>query len=169
MDKNLIDRINYLARKKKTVGLTEEEFFNAKSLPRNRELMKIMNNLDMGEHIGRGMRRIMNYLKKEDFEISENFLTINFKFDKSVLKYLLTNCTDNCTDDCTDDCTNKLTKNEKIILKYMKENSKITIKKICEQTNLSKRTVLYVIKGLKDKNKIIRIGSDRFGCWHIIE
>ena len=99
----------------------------------------------------------MNHLKKEDFEISENFLTINFKFDKSVLKYLLTNCTD------------KLTKNEKIILKYMKENSKITIKKICEQTNLSKRTVLYVIKGLKDKNKIIRIGSDRFGCWHIIE
>ena len=51
------------------VGLTEEEFFKAKSLPRNRELMKIMNNLDMGEHIGRGMRRIMNHLKKEDFEI----------------------------------------------------------------------------------------------------
>ena len=25
-------------------GFTEEEFFNAKSLPRNRELMKIMNN-----------------------------------------------------------------------------------------------------------------------------
>ena len=158
-------------------GLTEEEFFNAKSLPRNRELMKIMNNLDMGEHIGRGMRRIMNHLKKEDFEISENFLTINFKFDKSVLKYLLTNCTDNCTDDCTDDCTDnctdnctdKLTKNEKIILKYMKENSKITIKKICEQTNLSKRAVLYVIKGLKDKNKIIRIGSDRLGSWHIKE
>jgi predicted HTH transcriptional regulator len=58
---------------------------------------------------------------------------------------------------------------KKIILKYMKENSKITIKKICEQTNLSKRTVLYVIKDLKNKNKIIRIGSDRFGCWHIIE
>lgn len=29
--------------------------------------MKIMNDLDMGEHIGRGMRRIMQYLKKRRF------------------------------------------------------------------------------------------------------
>ncbi|MBP3503518.1 MAG: hypothetical protein J6K18_00115 [Bacilli bacterium] len=47
--------------------LSADEFFKARSLPRNRDLMKIMNDLDMGEHIGRGMRRIMQYLKKRRF------------------------------------------------------------------------------------------------------
>jgi len=45
-------------------GLSEEEFFKAKSLPRNRELMRVMSDLDMGEQLGRGMRRIMKHLKE---------------------------------------------------------------------------------------------------------
>ena len=54
-------------------GLSKEEFFAGRSLPRNRELMRVMGDLDLGEHMGRGMRRIMKVLKEEDFDISENF------------------------------------------------------------------------------------------------
>lgn len=65
--------------------------------------MKIMNDLDMGEHIGRGMRRIMQYLKKEDFEISDNFVVINFNFDEEALAYLNANFTNDCVNDCANE------------------------------------------------------------------
>ncbi len=64
-------------------GLSIDEFFKTRSLPKNRELMKIMNDLDMGEHNGRGMRRMMQYLKKEDFEISDILLLLILSLMKS--------------------------------------------------------------------------------------
>lgn len=152
-------------------GLTEEEFFNAKSLPRNRELMKIMNNLDMGEHIGRGMRRIMNHLKKEDFEISENFLTINFKYDKSVLLYLNKNkvINDEINGEINDEIN--LSKNAKLVLVEITKNSYITRKELSNKISKSERTIDRAIKELKDKGYINEKENNnkKNGKWVIIK
>jgi len=50
----------------------------------------------------------------------------------------------------------------------IKKDSKITIKKICEETMLSQSGVKKIIKKLKEENKIIRVGSLKGGYWKII-
>lgn len=131
-------------------GLSVDEFFKARSLPRNRELMKIMNDLDMGEHIGRGMRRIMQYLKKEDFEISDNFVVINFNFDEEALAYLNANC----TNDCVNDCANESLCLEENVYNLIKQNPKITIQEIADAVSKSKRTINNIINSLKEKGML---------------
>ena len=138
-------------------GLSVDEFFKARSLPRNRELMKIMNDLDMGEHIGRGMRRIMQYLKKEDFEISDNFVVINFNFDSETLAYLNANC----ANDCINDCANKSLTIETKVYNLIKENPNITIQEIADAVSKSKRTLNNIIHRLKEKGMLERIGKTK--------
>lgn len=93
-------------------GLSKEEFFKAKSLPRNRELMRVMSDLDMGEQLGRGMRRIMKHLKEEDFEITDNFLVINFRYSNNALNML---------DTKPSKVGSNLTEQEQIIIEYIKK------------------------------------------------
>ena len=121
--------------------------------------MKIMNDLDMGKHIGRGMQRIMQYLKKEDFEISDNFVVINFNFDEEVLAYLNVNC--------TNDCANESLSLEKNVYNLIKQNPKITIQEIADSVNKLKRTINNVINILKENDLIERIGKTK-GYWKII-
>lgn len=134
-------------------GLSANEFFKARALPRNRELMKIMNDLDMGEHISRGMRRIMQYLKKEDFEISDNFVVINFNFDSEALAYLNANC--------ANDCANKSLTIETKVYNLIKENPNITIQEIADAVSKSKRTINNIINSLKEKGMLERIGKTK--------
>lgn len=68
--------------------ITQEDFFNAVSAPRNKELMRVFKDVDLVEQLGSGMERIMSVYDKSIFEFLPNFLRINFYFDKEVLKYL---------------------------------------------------------------------------------
>lgn len=68
--------------------ITQEDFFNAVSAPRNKELMRVFKDVDLVEQLGSGMERIMSVYDKSIFEFLSNFLRINFYFDKEVLKYL---------------------------------------------------------------------------------
>ncbi len=66
-------------------GLSEEEFFKGRSMPRNRELMRVFSDLDFVEQLGSGMHRILNAYDKNIFKISENFLEICFPFSQDYL------------------------------------------------------------------------------------
>ena len=68
--------------------ITQEDFFNAVSAPRNKELMRVFKDVDLVEQLGSGMERIMSVYDKSIFEFLPNFLRINFYFDKEVLEYL---------------------------------------------------------------------------------
>lgn len=68
--------------------ITQEDFFNAVSAPRNKELMRVFKDVDLVEQLGSGMERIMSVYDKSIFEFLPNFLRINFYFDKDVLEYL---------------------------------------------------------------------------------
>lgn len=58
--------------------------------------------------------------------------------------------------------------NEKIIYMLMKQNPQITIAGIVEKTGISNRTVKRVISSLKEKELIVREGSNKGGYWKII-
>ena len=127
-------------------GLSKEEFFKAKSLPRNRELMRIMSDLDMGEHLGRGMRKIMSCLSEDDFEITDNFITINFNYNHDALNMLETKMKNNIN-------TN-LTEEEQIIIDYIKQYKFIRRSTVQDVLNLKKTRALIILNSMIEKGVI---------------
>lgn len=67
----------------------------------------------------------------------------------------------------TQKTTQKLNNNQIKILKYIKENPKITRNELASKLNISSDGVKYNIKKLIDKNVIERIGPDNGGYWNI--
>lgn len=59
-------------------GMTQEEFFTGLSMPRNKELMRVFRDLDIVEHLGSGIPRILEAYGKECFIFSDNFLRMVF-------------------------------------------------------------------------------------------
>lgn len=59
-------------------GLTETEFFEGISFPRNKELMRIFRDLDLVEQLGSGIPRILKSYSKDCFYFFENFLRMVF-------------------------------------------------------------------------------------------
>lgn len=58
--------------------LTEEEFFEGYSMPRNKELMRIFRDLEMVEYLGSGIPRILQAYTKQAFRFTENFTRMCF-------------------------------------------------------------------------------------------
>ena len=67
----------------------------------------------------------------------------------------------------TQKTTQKLNNNQINILKYIKENPKITRNELVSKLNISSDGVKYNLKKLIDKNIIERIGPDNGGYWNI--
>lgn len=61
-----------------------------------------------------------------------------------------------------------LTKNQISILTAVKENKKITQKKLAEIVGITRKNVLNNMKKLKEKGVLKRVGSDKTGYWKVI-
>ena len=156
------DRFELIACGGLPQGLSKEEFFAGRSLPRNRELMRVMGDLDLGEHIGRGMRRIMKVLKEEDFDISENFLSVNFKFDSRALEML-----DEHTKEVETINTQELTEQEQIIVDYIKQYKFIRRSTVEDILDVKKTRAYEVIASLIEKN-IIKVSGNGSSSKYIL-
>jgi ATP-dependent DNA helicase RecG len=55
-------------------GLSQEEFFEGYSVPRNKEIMRIFKDLGLVEQLGSGVPRILENYSRECFKFSDNFL-----------------------------------------------------------------------------------------------
>jgi predicted HTH transcriptional regulator len=67
------DRIEITSFGSLPQGMTEKEFFEGYSIPRNKELMRVFRDLDLVEHLGSGVPRILRSYGKECFKFTENF------------------------------------------------------------------------------------------------
>ncbi|QES88508.1 Fic family protein [Rhizosphaericola mali] len=65
-------------------GLSQEEFFEGFSVPRNKELMRIFKDLDLVEQLGSGVPRILQAYSKENFQFSENFLRLTLPASEEI-------------------------------------------------------------------------------------
>lgn len=125
--------------------ITQEDFFNAVSAPRNKELMRVFKDVDLVEQLGSGMERIMSVYDESIFEFLPNFLRINFYFDKEVLEYL---------GQTEQDKSNKKKDKIKLILEFCKTPK--SVKEIMEYIGLKHRpTFIYnYLNPLLDQNKL---------------
>ncbi|RKY05993.1 MAG: transcriptional regulator, partial [Planctomycetota bacterium] len=59
-------------------GLSQSEFFEGYSVPRNKEIMRVFCDLEMVEHLGSGVPRILRIYSKDDFVFTDNFVRMVF-------------------------------------------------------------------------------------------
>jgi predicted HTH transcriptional regulator len=162
-------------------GLSKENFFNKRLLPRNRELMRVFKDVGMVEHLGSGMSRILAAYDASVFDIEGNFLVVTFPFAEG---FLLLNGNEvgnentefgNETNDFgneNDDFGNDGNENgndpiEKVLV-LIEENPKIRLDELVTATGISKRSVSREMKKLQEDGVIERIGSPRSGYWKIL-
>lgn len=145
-------------------GLDKEEFFNCRSMPRNRELMRVFKDVGLVEQLGSGMSRILSLYDKSIFNFSSHFLTVTFYFQNSFEK-----CTEKCTEKYTEKCTEKLNDTQEEILRLISENENITQKILADRMGLNRRTIAKNIKYMKDLGVLERIGADKGGVWRVKE
>lgn len=148
--------------------LSQEEFLEGVTAPRNKELIRVFKDVDLIENIGSGVLRILDAYDKNCFKFMEHFLRVTFKYRENPFKYDSENKmpTNDTINDTLKD-TIKLTKNEQQILNLIKNNNSITREEIVNKTKLSDRTISRVIKHLQEENIISREGSKKTGYWKI--
>lgn len=97
--------------------LSKEEFFEGFSMPRNQEMMRIFKDLDLVEHLGSGIPRILEAYSTDCFRFTENFLRMTFsnawdlseEEDNEMPKGDENNTTPHVTDHVTDHATPEVT------------------------------------------------------------
>ena len=127
--------------------------------------MDIFKSCRIVERSGHGVPEVVKVYGKNAYKFSVNTITVTIPFDKNGFNQDGTvNGTVNATVN-----DGVLSKPEKLIMDAISLNGDITRKEMCEQTNLSLRTVARTLDSLKDKGLIYRVGSDKTGHWKIVE
>ena len=124
--------------------------------------MRVFKDVGLVEQLGSGMSRILKEYDKSIFHISEHFIKVEFPFSLPKDNIIIANGDDNGNEIGND--------NLEIMkaLELLEENASVTAKQMAEQMEISTRKVSRIIKELKERGKIIRVGSDRKGYWKII-
>ena len=173
------DRIEIVSSGGLPIGLSKDEFFSGRSLPRNKELMRIFSDMDLAEQLGSGMKKILHYCSKDDFEISDHFISIKLLFNKNDTVERKNDTVERKNDTVerkndtverkNDTVERKNDTVENLIIKLIEMNKKISIDDLVYASNRSRSTIIRIIKKLKENNKIKRVGSDRYGYWEVIK
>ena len=88
-------------------GFNEEDFFLGYSVPQNKELMRVFKDLDLVEHMGSGVPRILESYPTSVFHFSRNFIRVTLPFDKGFRQ-------------ASDQASDQASKNETSILQFCK-------------------------------------------------
>lgn len=150
------------------IGLSREEFFAGRSLPRNKELMRVFSDMDLCEQLGSGMKKILKSYPESIFEISEHFISTKFAFSEEALKVLGEQLAKE-NDTVNDTLNDTLNDTESAVLKELKRNVGVTIADLMKEVGKSRPTITRALAELKAKGYIERVGSDKSGYWKILK
>jgi len=135
--------------------LSEEDFFKCRSMPRNRELMRIFRDMELVEQIGSGMSRILKVYDRSVFELSPSFTVVTFPFEEAFIS--------------SSGKTNGKTNGEiKTLLDVLKTNAEATIPDLAELTGKSQRTISRELREYQDAGLLRREGSRKTGHWEVL-
>ena len=133
---------------------TKEEFLEGFSLPKNKELMKVFNDLDLVEQMGTGIIRILQSYNKESFEFFPNFIRVTFPFNENKFK-LTKNEIQN----------SNITETQNNIIGLMLDSPTITQETLARLLDVNIRTIQRNIKILMDMVLVERTGATKKGKW----
>lgn len=157
-------------------NLSQDEFFEGFSVPRNKELMRIYKDVDLVEQLGSGVPRILEDYGKDCFQFSDNFLRMTFpkevvSDEAEVIEIDLTNSEQIRNDFGTvsEQIRNKFGREIAKAFDAICENPEYTAKQIGNLINKTPRTVENYIAKLKEEGIIERKGAKLGGYWEIIK
>lgn len=133
---------------------TKEEFLEGFSLPKNKELMKVFNDLDLVEQMGTGIIRILQSYNKESFEFFPNFIRVTFPFNENKFKI-----------NKKEIQNNNLTETQNNIIGLMSDSPTITQETLAKLLDVNIRTIQRNIKILMDMELVERTGATKKGEW----
>ena len=139
---------------------TEEEFLQGYSAPKNPELMRVFKDLELVEHLGTGIRRILKRYDKSIYHFFPHFIRVSIKYNQNEFEYNNQNL-------------NKtaylyLTKIQEGIISLIEDRPNITQEEMANILGVTSRTIRNHIKYLIENDYIKRIGADKNGKWIII-
>jgi predicted HTH transcriptional regulator len=162
------DRVEITSSGGLPIGLSREDFFLGRSMPRSRELMRIFTDMELGEQLGSGMQRIMQSYVPDDFEISENFIVARFKYNAHALDVLggqTSQKTSQIASQKTSQSLPKLNSTQEKILDAIDRDNTITTEALADIVGIARRNIAKNIQVLKEMGILKRIGGDRGGYW----
>jgi predicted HTH transcriptional regulator len=129
-------------------GLSEEDFFKCRSMPRNRELMRVFRDLELVEQIGSGMSRILKAYDRSIFEFSPSFTIVTLPYEEGFIMP-----------------DGKINGKIKSTLELLKTSPNATIPQLSEFTGKSRRTISRELKEYQDTGLLKRDGGRKNGRW----
>ena len=180
-------------------GMTREEFLSGRSMPRNRELMRVFRDLELAEQLGSGMRRILSKYPPSVFETSENFISVVFPFraerqgdtisenvarrkadpivedagtgvsSEVPVKIALKTSVKIALENKFAGFSSKVLGNAERVLVFLGEHESATFEQIAAHVGATRRTAVNYVNLLKERGFIRRIGPDKGGHWEVVE
>jgi len=134
--------------------LTEKEFFECRSMPRNRELMRVFRDVELVEQLGSGMKKILEAYDRSIFEFTPSFVAVTFPFRGSFKKPGSKSDDDRMLHDDP-------------VLEIVEAKPTVTIPELAYLTGMSPRTISRRLKEFQEKEIMHRDGARKKGQWII--
>ncbi len=152
------DRIEITSAGGLPEGLSQGEFFEGFSVPRNKELMRVFKDLGMVEQLGSGVPRILESYGRGCFTFSDNFLRMVFPIQDGQVSGQVGGQVGGQAE--------QLTKRQQEVLELIKSDPAISRKQLSEKLGINPSAIQKHIDSLKKKGIISR-DSETTGYWKI--
>lgn len=138
---------------------TEDEFLEGYSAPKNPELMRVFRDLDLVEHLGTGIRRILKKYDKNIFHFFPHFIRVSINYSQNNFEYTNNRILINFEN---------MTKVQEDIINLILDNPTMTQIELARILGVGERKIRYNMKDLLEKGYLKRIGSNKTGKWVVL-
>ena len=168
------DRITVTSAGGLVSGLSREDFFNCRSMPRNRVLMRVFRDVELVESLGSGMTRILNAYDRTIFDLTPGFLVVTFPLepvaDESVNEPLSVSEADFGLNFSLDfGLKFGLNEPQLVVLRLIAANPAITLQSVANTLGMTRRNIEAHVKTLREAGVLKRVGSKKTGHWEVVD
>jgi len=160
------DRLEITSMGGLPIGVSIDDFFSGLSAPRNKELMRVFRDLELAEHLGSGVPRILEFYSKEVFTISENYIRITFPFETTFVG-LGTKTDGEAVNAVVSAVVNAVEEQNNLIVDFVANNPGCRKPMIAAFLKINIRTLERHIKILVDNGRLTFKGAPKSGGYFI--
>ena len=153
------DRIEIVSNGGLPSSLSQEDFYAGISKPINKKLLKIFSDLDYIDQTGHGIPLIIKNYGKNAFYISEHTIIVTIPLNKRLLEEV----------EEKKIIYDDLNEAEVKILNIIRKDATCKMKEFIKITKFSEAYINKIIRSLKDKKYIERVGANKNGHWRVLK
>lgn len=155
------DRLEILSRGPLPPEQTVLGFYRGDSVPVNKSLAKIINQLHISETSGRGVPKITSFYGEDAIAIEENSIRVTIPFNFVHQPEV--------RDKARDKVRDTLNQTQQKMLELIRDNPSITRPRLMVELRLGETAVQNNISFLKKSGYIQRVGSNKKGYWKTLK